>query len=767
MEDKKQVLPLIPLRGLTVLPYTTINFDVGRKKSLQAIEEAVKIYGGYVILCSQKRADLANPKLEDIENFGVYARIMQVINHNGDESIRVVVEAQKRIKLVECVETDPFFCAEYEVVKDTKTRTAEVKAYQHKCVELCEEHYLVGERLNKEIYEMLLQTNDAAAFLYRTAHFFNIKDKQQFLTENDIIKKYETLFSFLTEELEIAKIEKKITKKVRNSIDKGQKEYYLREQIKAIQEELGDNDEDDISSKIEALKISAESKEKLQKDIARNAKTPVSSPDYSITRNYLDFVLELPWGIESKDNNDIKNARKILDEDHYGLDKIKQRILEFLAVRQLTDSKREPIICLLGPPGVGKTSIVRSIAKALGRKYARMSLGGVKDEAEIRGHRKTYVGAMPGRIISCIKQAGTMNPVFLLDEIDKLASDYRGDPSSALLEVLDPEQNNSFRDNYLEIPFDLSNVIFITTANNPDTIPAALYDRMEIIEMNGYTPDEKMEIAKRHLLPKQLKVHGLTQKQLEIKDSAQERIIFNYTRESGVRGLEKEIANIMRKVAMQIVEGDAVGKISVTSKNIENYLGIEKFSSSKKNEKDEIGAATGLAWTTAGGEILTIEVSLLNGKGEILLTGHLGDVMKESARTAISYIHAHAEDFGIDEKVFKEKDIHIHVPEGAIPKDGPSAGITIATAVLSALTKKGVKNNVAMTGEITLRGKVLPIGGLKEKTLAAQRAGISTVLIPADNKKDISEIPQSVKDKLDFVLVDNVMSVFKNSIKGM
>ena len=767
MEDKKQVLPLIPLRGLTVLPYTTINFDVGRKKSLQAIEEAVKIYGGYVILCSQKRADLANPKLEDIENFGVYARIMQVINHNGDESIRVVVEAQKRIKLVECVETDPFFSAEYEVVKDTKTRTAEVKAYRYKCDELCEEHYLVGERLNKEIYEVLLQTNDTAAFLYRTAHFFNIKDKQQFLTENDIIKKYEILFSFLTEELEIAKIEKKITKKVRNSIDKGQKEYYLREQIKAIQEELGDNDEDDISSKIEALKISAESKEKLQKDIARNAKTPVSSPDYSITRNYLDFVLELPWGIESKDNNDIKNARKILDDEHYGLEKIKQRILEFLAVRQLTDNKREPIICLLGPPGVGKTSIVRSIAKALGRKYVRMSLGGVKDEAEIRGHRKTYVGAMPGRIISCIKQAGTMNPVFLLDEIDKLASDYRGDPSSALLEVLDPEQNNSFRDNYLEIPFDLSNVIFITTANNPDTIPVALYDRMEIIEMNGYTPDEKMEIAKRHLLYKQLKVHGLTQKQLEIKDSALERIVFNYTRESGVRGLEKELANIMRKVAMQIVEGDAVGKISVTSKNIENYLGIEKFSSSKKNEKDEIGAATGLAWTTAGGEILTIEVSLLNGKGEILLTGHLGDVMKESARTAISYIHAHAEEFGIDEKIFKEKDIHIHVPEGAIPKDGPSAGITIATAVLSALTKKGVKNNVAMTGEITLRGKVLPIGGLKEKTLAAQRAGISTVLIPADNKKDISEIPQSVKDKLDFVLVDNVMSVFKNSIKGM
>ncbi|MEG2454174.1 MAG: endopeptidase La, partial [Clostridia bacterium] len=510
------------------------------------------------------------------------------------------------------------------------------------------------------------------------------------------------------------------------------------------------------------------SRDKLKKDIRRNAKTPVSSPDYAIQRNYLDFVLELPWDVESVDNNDIKNAKVILDEDHFGLEKIKERILEFLAVRQLTESKKEPIICLVGPPGVGKTSIVKSIARALGRKYIRMSLGGVRDEAEIRGHRKTYVGAMPGRIIANIKQAGTINPVFLLDEIDKLSSDFRGDPSSALLEVLDPEQNNTFRDNYLELPFDLSNVIFITTANNPDSIPAALYDRMEIIEMNGYTPEEKLQIAKRHLINKQLLAHGILSQQLEFEDEAILKIIYNYTRESGVRGLEKEIANIMRKVAMKLVEGGDYIKTVVTEKNIGDFLGIEKYSSFKRNEVDEIGAATGLAWTSAGGEILTIEVSLLSGgKGDILLTGHLGDVMKESARTAISYIHAHADDLGIDEKLFKEKDIHIHVPEGAIPKDGPSAGITIATAVMSAFSKKGVRSDVAMTGEITLRGNVLPIGGLKEKTLAAHRAGISTVLIPEKNKKDMEEIPKSVRDDVQFVLVSDVMSVFHNSIQGM
>ncbi|MEG1613644.1 MAG: endopeptidase La [Clostridia bacterium] len=767
MEDKKLILPLIPLRGLTVFPTTTLNFDVGRKKSLQAVEESAKNYNGMMVLVSQKFADIASPRRDDIENFGVIAHVVQLIT-NTDESVRVVVEALKRIKLVRIAEFEPIFMAEYTVAKDTKARTAEAKAYQRKCLEVCQEHYFIGERINKEMMQILNDTQDTVSFLNRTAHLFNVRDKQFYLDENDTVVKLEHLYKFLQEELDIAKIEKKIAKKVKNSIDKGQKEYFLREQIKAIQDELGDDAEDNTLALVEALPISEESRDKLKKDIRRNAKTPVSSPDYAIQRNYLDFVLELPWDVESVDNNDIKYAKVILDEDHFGLEKIKERILEFLAVRQLTESKKEPIICLVGPPGVGKTSIVKSIARALGRKYIRMSLGGVRDEAEIRGHRKTYVGAMPGRIIANIKQAGTINPVFLLDEIDKLSSDFRGDPSSALLEVLDPEQNNTFRDNYLELPFDLSNVIFITTANNPDSIPAALYDRMEIIEMNGYTPEEKLQIAKRHLINKQLLAHGILSQQLEFEDEAILKIIYNYTRESGVRGLEKEIANIMRKVAMKLVEGGDYIKTVVTEKNIGDFLGIEKYSSFKRNEVDEIGAATGLAWTSAGGEILTIEVSLLSGgKGDILLTGHLGDVMKESARTAISYIHAHADDLGIDEKLFKEKDIHIHVPEGAIPKDGPSAGITIATAVMSAFSKKGVRSDVAMTGEITLRGNVLPIGGLKEKTLAAHRAGISTVLIPEKNKKDMEEIPKSVRDDVQFVLVSDVMSVFHNSIQGM
>ena len=623
----------------------------------------------------------------------------------------------------------------------------------------------MGERATKDVYNILNETEEPVAFLYRAAHLMDISDRQGFLEIDDVIDKYELLLDFLEDELEIAKVEKKINRKVRESIDKGQKEYYLREQIKAIQEELGDEDDDDLLLKADKLPIPEESKKKLKKDIERNAKMPTSSPDYAISRNYFDFVFDLPWGVESEDNNDIENARKILDEDHYGLEKIKERILEFLAVRQLTDEKREPIICLVGPPGVGKTSIVKSIARALNRKYVRMSLGGIRDEAEIRGHRKTYVGAMPGRIISNIRIAGTMNPVFLLDEIDKLASDFKGDPSSALLEVLDPEQNNAFRDNYLEIPFDLSKVIFITTANNPDAIPAPLYDRMEIIEMSGYTPEEKLQIAKKHLIGKQLKAHGISEDRLSFTDDGIEKIIYSYTRESGVRGLEKEIANVMRKVAVKIVSGEAQDKIVVTKDNVKEYLGVEKYLENEKPEHSEVGAATGLAWTAVGGEILTIEVSIVSGKGEILLTGHLGDVMKESARTAISYIHAHADDYDIPERAFKDKDIHIHVPEGAIPKDGPSAGITIATAVFSALTGKGVRNDVAMTGEITLRGKVLPIGGLKEKSLAAMRAGIKKVLIPIDNMKDLADIPESVKNGVKFIPVENVSEVFNIAIE--
>ncbi len=757
-------LPLIPLRGLTVFPNTTVNFDVGRKKSVAAVTDAVKNRNGKIILCRQINTDESNPKPDGIYTVGVLARVVQVIS-NGGETLRIIVDGIKKVKVTGYVDNPDFFVASYEPMKELHARTVEAKAYRRKCMSVVEEHYFVGERATKDVYNILNETEEPVAFLYRAAHLMDISDRQGFLEIDDVIDKYELLLDFLEDELEIAKVEKKINRKVRESIDKGQKEYYLREQIKAIQEELGDEDDDDLLLKADKLPIPEESKKKLKKDIERNAKMPTSSPDYAISRNYFDFVFDLPWGIESEDNNDIENARKILDEDHYGLEKIKERILEFLAVRQLTDEKREPIICLVGPPGVGKTSIVKSIARALNRKYVRMSLGGIRDEAEIRGHRKTYVGAMPGRIISNIRIAGTMNPVFLLDEIDKLASDFKGDPSSALLEVLDPEQNNAFRDNYLEIPFDLSKVIFITTANNPDAIPAPLYDRMEIIEMSGYTPEEKLQIAKKHLIGKQLKAHGISEDRLSFTDDGIEKIIYSYTRESGVRGLEKEIANVMRKVAVKIVSGEAQDKIVVTKDNVKEFLGVEKYLENEKPEHSEVGAATGLAWTAVGGEILTIEVSIVSGKGEILLTGHLGDVMKESARTAISYIHAHADDYDIPERAFKDKDIHIHVPEGAIPKDGPSAGITIATAVFSALTGKGVKNDVAMTGEITLRGKVLPIGGLKEKSLAAMRAGIKKVLIPVDNMKDLADIPESVKNGVKFIPVENVSEVFNIAIE--
>lgn len=757
-------LPLIPLRGLTVFPNTTVTFDVGRKKSVAAVTDAVKNRNGKIILCRQINTDESNPKPDGIYTVGVLARVVQVIS-NGGETLRIIVDGIKKVKVTGYVDNPDFFVASYEPMKELHARTVEAKAYRRKCMSVVEEHYFVGERATKDVYNILNETEEPVAFLYRAAHLMDISDRQGFLEIDDVIDKYELLLDFLEDELEIAKVEKKINRKVRESIDKGQKEYYLREQIKAIQEELGDEDDDDLLLKADKLPIPEESKKKLKKDIERNAKMPTSSPDYAISRNYFDFVFDLPWGIESEDNNDIENARKILDEDHYGLEKIKERILEFLAVRQLTDEKREPIICLVGPPGVGKTSIVKSIARALNRKYVRMSLGGIRDEAEIRGHRKTYVGAMPGRIISNIRIAGTMNPVFLLDEIDKLASDFKGDPSSALLEVLDPEQNNAFRDNYLEIPFDLSKVIFITTANNPDAIPAPLYDRMEIIEMSGYTPEEKLQIAKKHLIGKQLKAHGISEDRLSFTDDGIEKIIYSYTRESGVRGLEKEIANVMRKVAVKIVSGEAQDKIVVTKDNVKEFLGVEKYLENEKPEHSEVGAATGLAWTAVGGEILTIEVSIVSGKGEILLTGHLGDVMKESARTAISYIHAHADDYDIPERAFKDKDIHIHVPEGAIPKDGPSAGITIATAVFSALTGKGVRNDVAMTGEITLRGKVLPIGGLKEKSLAAMRAGIKKVLIPVDNMKDLDDIPESVKNGVKFIPVENVSEVFKIAIE--
>lgn len=765
MKEKDKSLPLIPLRGGAAFPHTTVNLDAGRAKSVRAVKAALKETGGRVILVAQRDPDVKDPLPSDMYETGTLAQIVQIIAR-GEDSVHVVAEGMKRIRIKEFVTDTPHYEATFETKRELRGRTVDAYAYMRKCRSLVEEHFFVGELMSREGWEMLSGIEEPVPFLYTTAHFMEMGDRQKFLETDDVVEKYVRLHRFLEKELEIAKVEKKITKSTRKVMDRSQKEYYLREKIKAIQNELGDNDDAALRNRVNKLPIDEESKAKLKKDIERNAKMPSSTPDYGIMRNYIDYVLDLPWGVRTEDNDDLANARKVLDEDHYGLEKIKERIVEFLAVRRLTDSRREPILCLVGPPGVGKTSVAKSVARALGRKYVRMSLGGIHDEAEIRGHRKTYVGALPGRIISGMKTAGSMNPVFLMDEIDKLAGDYKGDPSSALLEVLDPEQNFAFRDNYLEIPFDLSNVIFITTANDPYTIPPALRDRMEIIEMNGYTPDEKLQIARRHLVPKQLKAHGLEGRGVEITDDAIDRIIGGYTLESGVRALEKEIAHVLRKVAVKVVEGSAGDGISVSAADLTGYLGVPKYTVPKKADADAVGAATGLAWTANGGDILTIEVSLLEGRGDVILTGHLGKVMKESARTAISYIHAHEKEFGIPEGAFRKKDIHIHVPEGAIPKDGPSAGITIATALLSALTNKGVRNDVAMTGEITLSGRVLPIGGLKEKSLAAARAGIDTVLIPSENGPDLTEIPESIREKLNFVLVDKASAVFENSIRN-
>lgn len=867
MQKKMRNLPLIPLRGLTAFPNTVLHFDVARKMSLNAVNMSVSANSG-ILLSTQRSTDLLVPTADQIFEIGAYARIVQVIA-GEEKSLRVIVEVQKKVRLENIKIENECYTADFEVVKDARSKTLDAQAYRKICAEQLQKLLVISDKLEQENYIELIEEQDASVFANKVSDKLLSQDvKQDMLEETDVVKRLELLQKYLLKETEIARIERKISRKVKVSLDKNQKEYVLREHLRAIQEELGDDggDEDNTVDKINRLPIDDESKQKLMKEYQRSKNSPVTSPDYATTRNYLDFVFDLPWNKFTEDNNDIKNAERILNEDHFGMEKIKERILEFLAVRQITDSKKEPILCLVGPPGVGKTSVVKSIAKALGRRYVRMSLGGVHDEAEIRGHRKTYVGAMAGRIISSIRQAGTQNPVFLLDEIDKLSSDQRGDPASAMLEVLDPEQNNAFRDNYLEIPFDLSKVIFVTTANDPYSISPALFDRMEVIEMSGYTPVEKLEIAKRHLIPKQLAANGLSDKYIKFDDEAVEKLINGYTRESGVRGLEKQIASVMRKVARKLVEENAdfveqlqkqrqkadendeddlpfagrqadtignekTGKIKkdiselvsltklgislaensgaesepvetvrtqklqgnadaavnggadgidraevdaaaeiaiepvcITAQNLEQYLGVVKYLPTKRLERDEVGTATGLAWTAAGGEILSIEVSVMSGKGEIVLTGHLGDVMKESARTAISYIRSHASEYGLTDDSFKDKDIHIHVPEGAIPKDGPSAGITLATALLSAFTNRGVKSDVAMTGEITLRGKVLAIGGLKEKSLAAHRTGIKTVLIPEDNKKDLEEIPEVVRRDLTFVTVGDVKEVFKKAI---
>ena len=762
-ENGERILPVIPLRGKVLYPRTILNFDVGRPASVNAVDSAE----GVLFIAAQKNAFIDAPRKADILKVGVIARIKQIIRVQGG-SMKLCVEAVSRAKIKQFCDTKDYFTAviapaPYEQDADP----VETEAYFRVAKNAFYEYTLFDKRINKDMLATITALSDPNDFMDNAMSVVNFKEEdcQRMLTINGTVERLKAFDKLFTTELEIAKVEKKIAGRVRGSIDKSQKEFYLREQLKAIHTELGDDPEegDELKERILSKKLPAYAEEKVLKELSRLDKINPSSPEYSVILNYIDWVLDLPFTERTEDNDDLAAASEILNADHFGLDKVKERIVEYLAVLHLTKEIKGPILCFVGPPGVGKTSVATSIARSLGRKFVRMSLGGVKDEAEIRGHRKTYVGAMPGRIITGLKTAGSNNPVFLLDEIDKLSSDIHGDPASALLEVLDPEQNATFRDRFLEIPFDLSKVMFITTANSVDTIPYPLLDRMEIIELSGYTDEEKFQIAKRYLIPKQIKNNGLTEKKIEIEDAAVTEIIEGYTMEAGVRNLEREIGSVVRKVAVRFAERPRLKKQVVKAADIPALLGVRK-----RSEDDvsggEVGACTGLAWTSVGGTTLTIEAALMRGKGEILLTGKLGDVMKESARAAISYIRAHAEKYKIDSSRFENTDIHIHVPEGATPKDGPSAGVTMATAILSAFINKPVRKGVAMTGEITLRGKVLPIGGLKEKSLAAFRKGIKTVVIPRANEKDLADIPEEVKKAITFVPVTEADEVFTVAI---
>ncbi|MCX8129218.1 MAG: endopeptidase La [Clostridia bacterium] len=767
---KRQVLPLLPLRGLTVFPYMTLPFDVGRIKSIKALEEAM-INNQLILLVTQKDAKNDSPGEEDIYNVGTISKVKQLLKLPGD-TIRVLVEGVSRAEIGEFTQTEPFFMAEVieKIYTYDEGSSVEVEALKRRVLTTFEEYVKLSNKVPAEIMLSVGSIEDPGQLsdIITSNLTLKVEQKQDILNEFNPNSRLEKLLEILLKEIEILEVEKNINARVRKQIDKMQKEYYLREQLKAIQTELGDKDGvagevEEYKEKLKNANVSEEVEKKVLKELDRLLKMPSGSAEGSVIRTYLDWIFDLPWNKTTEEVIDLKIARDILDEDHYGLEKVKERIIEYLAIRKLKNSLKGPILCLVGPPGVGKTSIAKSIARALNRNYVRMSLGGVKDESEIRGHRRTYVGSMPGRLIAALKQAGSKNPLLLLDEIDKMSSDFRGDPASAMLEVLDGEQNFSFRDHYLELPFDLSDVMFLTTANSLDTIPRPLLDRMEVISLTSYTEEEKINIAMNHLIPKQIQAHGLKKNNIIIEEQAARDIINFYTREAGVRNLEREIAAVCRKAACNLVSTNKKS-IRITSKNIEKMLGTKKYRYDKANEKDEVGIATGLAWTSVGGDTLSIEVTLMNGSGKIDLTGQLGDVMKESAKAAISYIRSRVDQLGIDSEFHNKYDIHIHVPEGATPKDGPSAGITLATAMVSALTGMPVRKNVAMTGEITLRGRVLPIGGLKEKVLAAHRAGINTIIVPFDNKKDIDDIPENIRKKLKFVIAADMDTVLNTAI---
>ena len=758
-------MPAVALRGMVILPGMVAHFDVSRAKSIKAVEEAM-MDEQKIFLVAQKDVEQENPDIEDLFKIGIIAEVKQVIKLQNN-IVRILVEGKERAELSAFLENPDYLLAEIirfdEEVDDGLPEEAK-EAMLRSIQETFGKYVVVNPKMGKELQRQLSEITDLEKLMNQLANSLPVhfEEKQKILDAVSMTERYEVLMALLLKEIEIIAIKNDFQAKVKAHVDKNQKEYLLREQMKVIREELGeDNTESDADHFMDALgkiKADKEVKEKIKKEIDRFKNISSSSSESAVARGYIETLLELPWNKTSRDNKDLKNAEQILNADHYGLEKVKERMLEFLAVRNLTSKGESPIICLVGPPGTGKTSIARSVAKALDKKYVRISLGGVRDEAEIRGHRRTYVGAMPGRIVNGLRSAGVKNPLMLLDEIDKMSSDYKGDTASALLEVLDAEQNKKFRDHYVEIPIDLSEVLFIATANSVQDIPRPLLDRMELIEVTSYTENEKLHIAKEHLLAKQMERNGIRPEQLAITDKAMAKIISGYTREAGVRNLERKLGEICRKAARPLYEGEKE-KIKVTEQNLEKFLGKEKYSFDKKNDTDEVGIVRGLAWTSVGGDTLEIEVNIMPGKGEFQLTGQLGDVMKESAQAGISYIRSVSEEYHIPKKFFQENDIHIHIPEGAVPKDGPSAGITMATAMLSAITKTPVRADVAMTGEITLRGRVLPIGGLKEKTLAAKNAGIKTICVPKKNEKDIDEISPEIKKGLEIVLVEQMKDV--------
>ena len=767
--EEANILYTVAMRGLVAFPKMVMHFDVSRSKSMSAVEKALK-EGGKLFLVTQHEAYVENPKASDLYKVGVVAEIKQVLKL-PDNIMKVLVEGVYKANLIRLIDDGEVLKAE---VKRTPTYSrvkfdeVEAEALMRSVKDVFERYASFFPRMPKELLTSIM-TQDSPVKLFEAVTFncnLNYRDKQTLLEETNVVNKLSVLFACLTSEVEILELENLINEQTKNSIDKGQREFYLREQLRVIQEQLGEDEGEEAFGYINdimELKLDEKSKEKLLKEADKLTKLPPSSQEAFVIKNYLDTVLDLPWGKYTKAKLSIEKAEAVLEKDHYGLKKVKERILEFLAVHMLNPEIKGQIICLAGPPGIGKTSIAKSIAKAMGRKYARVSLGGVRDEADIRGHRKTYVGAMPGRIITALTQAGSANPLILFDEIDKLCSDIKGDPSSAMLEVLDAEQNNAFRDHFIEVPFDLSKAVFITTANNVSAIPAPLLDRMEVIELPSYTAEEKFHIAKEHLVPKQLKEHGLKASQLRITDDAIDELIQYYTKEAGVRSLERCVASLCRKTAKKIAANE-VKRVTIKAKDLNSYLGIRKYLGDLSSKKDQIGVVNGLAWTSVGGVLMPIEVITMKGTGKIELTGSLGEVMKESSKIAVSYVRSVADKYCIDPDFYKNDDLHIHAPEGAVPKDGPSAGVTMTTALVSALSGLKVRADVAMTGEVTLHGKVLPIGGLREKTMAAYKSGIKTVIIPVANKPDLEEVDDTVKNAINFVYAEELTDVLDTAL---